>query len=428
MRSAGFLLLLSASTAAAAPASALEEWTIDGGTVGLLVEDHRVPLVVLRIEFAAGSWSPWVEAHDAGAAFEIQLHDPGGDLRRRADLLAADVELAAGDRASGLSVSCRKDDLEAAADLVRMILANRDFDRAELKRRRKGKSLSWEASLKEPRFVLTQAAARSLFGPDDPRRRPYERPTLPGTDPKTLAAARDALVRIPGRVVGFAGDVTPAEAERLARDLLPPVSPEAIGDLAPRLGPVAQASSRPRDITVRLPRLTQVFFAYGRESVGWLDPDYAASRIADHVLGGHFNSRLMVALRQEEGDTYGAAVVDSGGLEPGPYALASFTKTGNADAMERRLREVLARFHREGITEEERALAAGNVVGRRAFLRQSPEDLLATAMRERRHGLPYGFFDRKAEEAASLSLEEVNAFVRRFYDPERFTMLALRPE
>ena len=33
-----------------------------------------------------------------------------------------------------------------------------------------------------------------------------------------------------------------------------------------------------------------------------------------------------------------------------------------------------------------------------------------------------------AEEAASLTLEQVDAFIRRFYDPGLFTMLALRPE
>jgi predicted Zn-dependent peptidase len=89
---------------------------------------------------------------------------------------------------------------------------------------------------------------------------------------------------------------------------------------------------------------------------------------------------------------------------------------------------VLARFHAEGITEQERALAAGNVVGRRAFSRQSPDRILSTAMMERRYGLPYGFFDRQAERAASLSLDEVNAFIRRFHDPRLFTMLTLRAE
>ena len=428
MRAPARLALLAASALAVAAASAVEEWAIDGGTTGLLVEDHRVPIVFLRIEFAAGSWSHWAETHDAAFAFESQLRDSAGELQRRADRIPADVEVSGGTRAASLGVCCRKEDLPAALDLVRAILANRDLDRAELRRRRKAADLAFRASLKEPRFVLARAAARLLFRPDVPRRRRFEKPKAPTTDPEKLGAARDVLVRLPGRVVGLAGDLTLGEARRLGEGLLPPASSDAPPDLAPRLGPVSTSESRPRIVSVGLPRLTQAYLAFGRESVGRLDPDRPASGIADHALGGHFNSRLMVALRQEAGDTYGAAVVDLGETDPGPYALVSFTKAENAGEMERKIREVLARFHEAGISEEERALAAGNVVGRRAFRRESPDDRLADAMTEKRHGLPYGFLDRQAEEAASLSLEDVNAFVRSFYDPERFTMITLRPE
>jgi predicted Zn-dependent peptidase len=131
----------------------------------------------------------------------------------------------------------------------------------------------------------------------------------------------------------------------------------------------------------------------------------------------------MVTLRQEGGDTYGASVYEDGGIEPGPYGLTTFTRTDNAPATEAKLRTILSRLHAEGITEDERSLAAGNAVGSRAFSRQSPGQILGTAMRERRLGLPYGFFDRQADEAAALSLDAINAFVRRFYDPSLFTML-----
>lgn len=409
------------------PAAEVREWAVDAGTTGLLVEDHRVPLVSVTIRFAAGTWSPWVDAHDADAAFEIQAHDPRGELRRRADRLAASLDLSVGARSSSLSVSCLKEDLPAVLDLVRDVLANRDFDRSELKRRRQGAKIGWKLALKEPRFVLMQAAARLLFREDDPRRKPYEKPLPFTTDVETLAAARDTLVRLPGRTIGFAGALTLEEAQTLASGLLPPPLSVPPTGVEPVLPPLRPAPDRPREVDVPLARLTQVYFAYGRESLAWEDDDAPASMIADHALGGHFNSRLMLALRQEEGDTYGASVVDQGGYDPGLYGLTTFTRTGNAAAAEAKIREVLAGLHRDGITEEERALAAGNVVGRRAFLRQSPQQVLSVAMTERAFGLPYGFFDRRAERAAALTLDEVNAFVRRFYDPEGFTMIRVRP-
>jgi zinc protease len=308
------------------------------------------------------------------------------------------------------------------------VLANRDFDRAELARRRQGAELEWKASLKQPRFVGLQAGARMLYGPDDPRRKAYEAPDDPVSDPTKLAAARDTLVRLPGRSIGFAGALTADEAQRFAATLLPPPSAEVPADLAPALSAPQAPDSRPRDIDLPMARLTQVYFGYGREGLSLLDPDEPASVIADHALGGHFNSRLMTTLRQEGGDTYGAGVVDLGGIDPGLYALATFTRTGNAAAVDTKLRDVLARLHRDGLTEEERALAAGNAVGSRAALRETPQQVLYTAMDEHSLGLPDGFFDNRAARAAALTLEQVNDFVRRFYDPAGFTMIRARPE
>jgi hypothetical protein len=49
-------------------------------------------------------------------------------------------------------------------------------------------------------------------------------------------------------------------------------------------------------------------------------------------------------------------------------------------------------------------------------------------MTERRLGLTPGFLDDQIERASQLSLDEINAFIRGFYDPALFTMLRAVPE
>jgi predicted Zn-dependent peptidase len=186
---------------------------------------------------------------------------------------------------------------------------------------------------------------------------------------------------------------------------------------------VVPVAARSRDERVELSRLTQVYFAYARDSLAAVVADRPAAMIADHVLGGHFNSRLMAALRLAGGETYDASVLDTGDVEPGVYALETFSRTENAAPTEAKLREVLETFHRDGITEGERAAAAGYALGRLAFGRQSPDQLLRRTMRERRMGLPVGSFEELARKAAALPLEEVNRFIRRFHDPAAFTMV-----
>lgn len=399
----------------------------DGGTTLVLVEDHRAPLVHLVMEFPVGSWSPWARRVHLEEAFAIQLYDPQGKLRARADELAMEIGLSVGDRQSSIEASFLKEDLPAALDLVRDVLRNRDFDPSELGRWGRQRKLLWLASLKQPFFVVVQAVHRELFAPGDPRRIPWEEPDPVSRNLGALARARDIAVGLPGRVIGFAGDLTGEEAERAAAGLLPPLVSEPPRDLEVRFAPVRAAAER-RDETVRLPRLTQVYLAYARESLPWTDPDYPAFVVADHVLGGHFYSRLYEALRHEGGETYASWTQSRGDVIVGAYGLGTFTRAPNAARTEEKLRQVLERLHEKGITEEEREAAIGYLRGRRAMDKQSPEAILRRWLSERRLGLPEGFSDRLPDLAAQVSLEEINRFIARWYDPARFFMVRAVPE
>src|SRR5262249_10130346 len=92
------VLLIAVAAAApvgvpADPPPPVTTWTVDSGTTGALVEDHRAPTVVLRVEFPSGTWSPWGRTHHAEEAFEFQDDDPGRSLKRRADALGAHLSL-----------------------------------------------------------------------------------------------------------------------------------------------------------------------------------------------------------------------------------------------------------------------------------------------------------------------------------------------
>jgi len=122
------------------------------------------------------------------------------------------------------------------------VLANASYDRHELKRTTgKGRS-SGAATRLDVAFRIAQAAARQLFASDDPRRLPYEKPQRVETDAAKLVAARDLMVRWPGRVIGFAGDLTDAEASARRRSSARPRRVATLRCRA-RLGPF---TPRPR--------------------------------------------------------------------------------------------------------------------------------------------------------------------------------------
>ncbi len=399
----------------------------DEGTTLFLVEDHRAALVSLILDFPAGSWSSWSDDHGGREAWRIQLFDKESRLRARADELSAELWLSAGARSSQLSLSCLKQDLPQALTLVRDLLEGRNFDRHQLRRWTREERLWWQAGQKRPATLRAAAAARRLYKAGDPRRRRWERPRKLERRVARLLQARDTIVRLRGRIIGFAGDLSPQEARELAKGLLPPAAETLPDGLAIDL-PGSQVDSGPAlDTEITLPGLNQVYLALTRESLCYEDEDWPAFLVADHVLAGHFYSRLYRALRHEGGDTYTAASSGRGSVETAPYSLETFTRVENAEVIEEKLRETLAVFSRKGITEAERRAAISHLEGARAFSRQSPGQILRRRIVEVRSGLEAGALDAQVEQAAALSLGEINAFIRAFYDRAHFMMIRVIP-
>jgi zinc protease len=423
-----FLVLVFLAWPPVAAASEVRSWLLDDSTTLVLVEDHRAPLVQVVVEFPVGSWSPWSRSNHAPEAFEIQLYDSDARLRTRADELAADLGVSLGARHAAVDAACLRDDLEQVLELIGQLLRNEEFDGHELKRWKQGSTLEWKSSQKVPQFVLAQTVARTLFTAGDPRRLPYEKPQALSTSAGRLVAARDTIVRLPGRVIGFAGALDEQTARRLASALLPTALDELPEGIEPDLQPLVQLDERPVEQTQSLGRINQAFFHFGRDSLTYEDPRYPAFLIADHVLGGHFHSRLYEALRHEGGETYSAYTVGQGGTEREAYGMQTFTRAENAENTEAKLRSVLQRFHAEGISAEEFQAASGFLVGRLPFARQSPGQILRRYLWERRHGLPAGFHDDLVRRATQVPLAEINTFIRAFYDPELFQMIRVQPD
>lgn len=398
-------------------------WEVDAGTRGALVEDHRVPLVELRVQLPVGSYAPWFRDQHGGEAFTAMYYDPDGSLRAKADALGVTLWFNVTQQRSIVGMSCLKRDLPAALGLVQEVLANTAYDRKELKRSQQGQTIGWKTNQKDPDFRLGQAVALALYAEGDARLGPWEEPEPIERDVDTLVATRDALLRLPGRVIGFAGDLTRAEAEGLAKGLLPPVEVAPEG-LRPTYVPLL---ARLGDQDVELDNLTQVYFAYAREGITWTDPAYAAFRVANHVLGGHFFSRLYVALRHEGGETYGAYTRGGPAVAPEPYSLNTFTRVENREVTEAKLRRVLADFHAGGITETELEEAKSTLTGELLFDQQAPGDVLDETLWELALGLPQGFERRQVELAQRLTKTEVDAFITSFYDPKHFIMIRVVP-
>ena len=412
-----------------APA-ALTRWVLDDGTHVFLIRQPRTPLIWMEVVVGAGSWSPWVRSHHGYEAFAAQLHDAEDELAHESDRLRAPIRVYMSRWASELSLQFVKGDEEAALALLRKTLANRSFVRNDLRRSKWAQAPLFASRQKEPRFLLGQATARLFFAPEDMRRLQYEAPPPRSADVEELARVRDALVRAPARLITFVGDLTQAEASRLAARILPPPRlPADLEDDEPLAPRFYAETEQPRDLSFTLPKLAQTFFAYSCLSVPFLDPDFASLLVADTVLWGHsLRSRLGVALREQSGDSYEPSTWLPRERIAEVYSLSASTRSPNAAQLEERLRATLRTFHQGGITAAELQRAREHLLNGRVLASDSPFSRLAEARWEWERGLPQGATEALYARVARLSLPEVNSFIRRFFDPARFALARVGPQ
>ncbi|MFM2247755.1 MAG: hypothetical protein RL071_3830 [Pseudomonadota bacterium] len=400
-----------------------EAWRVDDATDVVFIEDHRAPLVELVIQLPVGDQSPWAQAEHLDAAWTLQHHDPDGALRARADALGASLQLEVSALRSTLTLRCLRSDLDASVALLHDIFANTEIEKGALRRLSQERTIDMAARKKDPGFRQAAAIDALFFAPGDPRRVDTDTPPAPSRDSARLLAARDAALRLPGRTIGLAGDLSRAEAEALAARLLPAAG-AAPATLAPAPLPLLARSG---DMDVEMGNLTQVYLAMAREGLPTGHPDSAALAVSSFILGGHFYSRLNVALRHEGGQTYGASARGAQAPLPETFQLTTYTRAEGAAPTEERVRAALATFHAKGATQEELSDAIAAFVGGGRLGAQSPGQRLDAALSARAKGLPLNHRELLAAEVERLNLDQLNAFITRFYDPAAFTMVRVVP-
>jgi zinc protease len=220
-----------------------------------------------------------------------------------------------------------------------------------------------------------------------------------------------------GLLIVTAGDFDPAEIEDAMR--------KAFGDWPvkevsrPAVPPVPAPVNR--RVPVKVPGKVKMDVLLGRAfPLLRSDPNYLAAAMANTILGGDFSARLSMTVRDIHGLTYG---IRSGlaGVTQDVYGAWMVHMIVNPPLLEKGLektREQLDLFFREGISakelEERKKMAAGKFkVGLATTLG------LADQIRHCEElGLGYGYLDDYSKLIGSLSLDQVNQAIRRYYNPD----------
>jgi zinc protease len=156
------------------------------------------------------------------------------------------------------------------------------------------------------------------------------------------------------------------------------------------------------------------------------DPDYAALTVANFLYGGgSLSSRLGNRVRQQEGLSYGARSVFTADArdKAARFYFYAICNPANIDKVDQVITEELAKLLKDGVTADELAEAKKAFLAQRKTQRASDETLakqLADALEADRD---FRYQSELEKKVAALTLEEVNAAIRKHWQPKKLVIV-----
>lgn len=151
--------------------------------------------------------------------------------------------------------------------------------------------------------------------------------------------------------------------------------------------------------------------------------DFYKSRLMNYALGGDFNSRLNLNLREDKGWTYGARSSFTADEYTGDFEFSSGIR---ADATDSALIEVmreLKNYRDNGITEAELKFMKNSLGQRDALLYETGIQKAGFIGRILDYNLPANYVDQQNKILANLTKQQVDAISKKMLSPEKMNIL-----
>jgi zinc protease len=285
-----------------------ERRELANGLTVLVVPKRDLPLMSVNVVFKAGSA---LDPRDLpGLAGFVGDMLRSGTKTRRAQTIADQVETAGAalevrvdDDALVVASSAMSSNFAPVFDVVADVVQNSTFLSSEIERVRKRRLAAIAEEKDDPESLADLALRAVVFGPH-----PYGHNVL-GTEAAVGRIERKDLLSFAQQHLRPANAAVVLVGDMLSTDAFAAVEKRfgawkgAPGAAAPPPPPKAEP---PDVILVPRPDAPQSQVRLGEIGIARTSPDFFPVMVMNEILGGMFNSRINMSLREEKGYTYGA--------------------------------------------------------------------------------------------------------------------------
>jgi zinc protease len=154
-------------------------------------------------------------------------------------------------------------------------------------------------------------------------------------------------------------------------------------------------------------------------------PDFFPVNVMNAVLGGLFNSRINLNLREAHAYTYGAFSQFEWRRQSGPFVVSTAVKSDITDAAAREVLFEIDRIRSEAISHDELSLATSYLDGVFPIRFETTSAIAAALSVLVLHELPDDYYDRYRERVRAVTASDILHAAQRYLHPDAIQMLVV---
>jgi zinc protease len=354
---------------------------------------------------------------------------PGVELLEASERLGATLHVEASWDAFFGSVDVAATRLPAALELLSELVQRPTFPEADVARLRDERLNDLLQVKADPRRRVDQVFVSTIYSGDSPYARPLggDEETVPRLTSDVLRGVHRAVLDPLQAAFIVGGDLSGLKVPQIVEAALGALAQDSsVASRAGALPPRADSSvDRPIVRFYHRPGSVQTEIRIGHVGLSRRAPDFHSVQVMATILGGLFNSRLQMNLREEKGYTYGIGAGYDMRRGAGPFSVRTAVQTAATVPAISEILSELRRIRETEVTPAELAAARDYLVGVFPLRFETPGAVVAALGGLFIHSLPDDELARYRHEIEGVTIEDVQKAAWDHIAPGRLAIVAV---
>ena len=405
------------------------EFSVGDGIEVLGARNTEVPTTTIRFRIKAGQSHETLDklglaSMTAGLLNEATTERTAEELSNELDKLGSSVSFGAGDTFSTMNIRTLTKNLDATMAIAMEKLLKPKFDVEDFERDQANALQGIKANKKEASLTASNLFNKMMYGTDNPTAYANS-----GTEETIQNITLDDVKAF------YAAHYSPQIASVVAvSDLNQAEMKAALAPLADWTGGdvyTADVAAYPELaggtlFFVDKPGAAQSEIRIGKRALPYdATGEYYKSTVMNYPLGGAFNSRINLNLREDKGYTYGARSFFNGNEKGGWYRAGAGVRADATAASIVEFVNEIQSYHADGATEAELAFTKSSLGQSDARAYETPRQKLGFLSRMATYNLKANHVDKQADILANMSKADFDALAKTHLNLDEMIMIVV---